>query len=289
MFDIEEIPKSARELVAEAQTFIQENRTIKEITNNEEYLKANEILREAKFRITTLETEKRKATKKYYDIITDMKQYFQPSQEEYAKIEKGTKNNLNKYEELNRRKRREEFELNKRQAILLEEKIKKELDEKRKDEDIKKAELERKKKEEERKIIAIEENAKKEEVNGNEIKANELKNEAEILRKNDKEMELAIKFQEMKIGSIDIEKEITIVHPEEPKTPEIPKIVGLIRRRRWDFRTIDKELIPDPYVIINKVIDNKKLRHVINQADGQITIPGIEIFEASSIAVYPNK
>ena len=93
----------------------------------------------------------------------------------------------------------------------------------------------------------------------------------------------------MKIGSIDIEKEFTSVNHEEPKTPEIPKIVGLIHRRRWDFRTININLVPDPYVIINKVIDNKKLRYVINQADGQITIPGIEIFEASDIAVYPNK
>lgn len=279
------IPKSARELVAEAQTYIQENKAvIKEITNNEEYQRANEILKNVKFHIKMLDTERKKATKPLDDSKSTIMNWFQPNLEELARMEKSSKYYINLYAESHERKRKEEVELNSRKAKSEEEKRKKELDKKRKEEDLKKAELEARKKEEDRKIIISEENAKKEEANGNEIKANELKYEAETLRRRNEELKLAIEYQDVKIEGIEIEKDHIMVQPDEPKTPTLPKIAGVVRRKKWDYDIKNIDLVPEPYIITEKRINDKLVRSIIIHAEGNVTIPGLDIFEMKIIA-----
>lgn len=281
-----EIPKSARELVAESQIYIEENKSFvtKDITNNEDYQRANEILKNLKFHTKMLDTERRKVTKPLDDAKAIIMNWFQPYLETLAKTEKIIKNDINKYAESIERKRKEEIELNSRKAKAEEEKRKKELDEKKKKEDLKKAELEVRKKEEDRKIILIEENAKIEEANGNETRANELKKDAETIRKKEEELKLAIEYQEIKIESLDIEKDHIMIQPDEPKTPALPKIAGVIRRKKWNYRVNNIDLVPDSYIIIEKNINDKMLRSIINQASGQIIIPGIDIYEEKIIA-----
>lgn len=273
MNNIEKIPKSARELVAEAQTYIQENDSFvtKEIKNNEDYQRANEILKNVKFHSKNLDTERRKATKPLDDSKSIIMNWFQSYLETLAKMERLLKNNINKYAESVERKRKEEIELNLRKAKAEEEKRKKELEDKKKEESLKKAELEARKKEEDRKIIVAEENAKKEEADGNEIRSNELKSEADNLRKKEEELELAIEYQEVKVQSLEIEKDHTIIQPDEPKTPMPPKISGIVRKKRWNYDIKNEDLLPDIYVMrVEKIINHKLLREVINKADGQI-------------------
>jgi hypothetical protein len=152
----EDVPKEARELIAETNSYILDNKNVvKEIANGDEYKAANLVYKEVKFRSKMLDTERKKATKKLDDLKFIIMGWFQPSQDELAIMEKLLKVHIRKYEEGNERKRREEIELAKRKAQSEEEKKKKELEEKIKEEDRKKSELEKQKREEERKLIIV--------------------------------------------------------------------------------------------------------------------------------------
>jgi hypothetical protein len=148
---------------------------------------------------------------------------------------------------------------------------------------IAKAELEKTKKEGDIKIIVTQENAKKEEINGNQEKASEFKNEVEILRKKDEEIKAAIEAQDIIIEDLDKERNLTVIAPDEPETSELPKLAGVHHRYTWDYSLENIELVPAELVIVEKNVDDKKVMDLIKEANGKITIPGLNIFKKQTL------
>jgi hypothetical protein len=94
---------------------------------------------------------------------------------------------------------------------------------------------------------------------------------------------LEIESKQKIIDHLDIEKNSVMIQPEEPKTPELPKIPGMHHRKKWGYIVNNIDLLPEQLVVTEKKVDDKKIRKMINEADGQIKIPGIDIFEEKII------
>lgn len=61
---------------------------------------------------------------------------------------------------------------------------------------------------------------------------------------------------------------------------EAPKVSGISDRKVWQFEITDPAKVPDKY----KVIDEKKIRGVVRAMKGDTEIPGVRVFEESTIA-----
>lgn len=62
--------------------------------------------------------------------------------------------------------------------------------------------------------------------------------------------------------------------------PAAPKVAGLSKRENWTFRVVDPALIPREYLMI----DETKVRGVVRAMKGETRIPGIEVYDAGTIA-----
>lgn len=61
---------------------------------------------------------------------------------------------------------------------------------------------------------------------------------------------------------------------------EAPKVGGISTRSVWRFRVVDAAKVPDKY----KLIDEKKIGGVVRALKGDTEIPGIEVWEESTMA-----
>lgn len=68
--------------------------------------------------------------------------------------------------------------------------------------------------------------------------------------------------------------------PLIPMTASTPKIDGLSLRKIWRFRIVNPESVPDVY----KVIDEKKIRKVVQALGEQAHIPGVEVYCEHGVA-----
>jgi hypothetical protein len=65
-----------------------------------------------------------------------------------------------------------------------------------------------------------------------------------------------------------------------PVVPEAPKTAGLSMRDNWCFEVVDAVAVPGEY----KIIDEVKLGKVVRALKGQISIPGVRIFNKPYMA-----
>lgn len=73
-----------------------------------------------------------------------------------------------------------------------------------------------------------------------------------------------------------------VVYVPEKIVPDItPKANGISTKKIWDFKIINKDLIPIEYLIINE----KALKSLAVSMKGEIKIPGVEFFSREIMAV----
>lgn len=65
-----------------------------------------------------------------------------------------------------------------------------------------------------------------------------------------------------------------------PPPPAAPKVSGVQTRTVWRFRVVDASKVPDKY----KVVDEKKIGGVVRALKGDTEIPGVEVWEESTMA-----
>lgn len=65
-----------------------------------------------------------------------------------------------------------------------------------------------------------------------------------------------------------------------PPPPAAPKVSGVQTRTVWRFRVVDASKVPDKY----KVVDEKKVGGVVRSLKGDTEIPGVEVWEESTMA-----
>jgi len=65
-----------------------------------------------------------------------------------------------------------------------------------------------------------------------------------------------------------------------PVVPEAPKTEGLSMRDNWCFEVVDPMIVPRSYLMI----DEAKLGKVVRALKGQISIPGVRIFNKPYMA-----
>jgi hypothetical protein len=65
-----------------------------------------------------------------------------------------------------------------------------------------------------------------------------------------------------------------VVVPQAPP-PTAPKVSGISERTVWKFEIVDASKVPDKY----KVVDEKKVRQVVNALKGDAEIPGVRVWE----------
>lgn len=64
---------------------------------------------------------------------------------------------------------------------------------------------------------------------------------------------------------------------------DVPKIKGVSVRERWTFRIVAVDLIPREYMIPNETV----LGSLARSTKGKLKIPGVEFYNAPSVAVSP--
>jgi len=65
-----------------------------------------------------------------------------------------------------------------------------------------------------------------------------------------------------------------------PPPPAAPKVAGVQTRTVWRFRITDPAKVPDKY----KIVDEKRIGGVVRALKGDTEIPGIEVWEESTMA-----
>lgn len=61
---------------------------------------------------------------------------------------------------------------------------------------------------------------------------------------------------------------------------EAPKVSGIATSKAWKFRIVDALKVPDKY----KLVDEKKIGGVVRAMKGDTEIPGVEVWEESTMA-----
>jgi len=65
-----------------------------------------------------------------------------------------------------------------------------------------------------------------------------------------------------------------------PPPPAAPKVSGIAERKVWKFEVTDPSKVPDEY----KTIDERKIGGVVRALKGDTSIPGVRVWEESSLA-----
>lgn len=78
-----------------------------------------------------------------------------------------------------------------------------------------------------------------------------------------------------------VEQAIAAPAPFVPVAPAAPKVEGLSHRSVWKFEVVDKALIPAEYL----VVDEKAIGGVVRALKGNTRIPGVRVFEESTVIV----
>jgi hypothetical protein len=65
-----------------------------------------------------------------------------------------------------------------------------------------------------------------------------------------------------------------------PVAKATPKVAGIAMRKTWAFRVVNEALIPRQYLNVNET----KIRGVVRALGASAAIPGVEVFEETSVA-----
>jgi hypothetical protein len=74
--------------------------------------------------------------------------------------------------------------------------------------------------------------------------------------------------------------EAPIVAVAAPIAKTTPKVAGVSMRKTWAFRVVDEARVPRQYLSVNET----KIRGVVRALGSAAAIPGVEVFEETSVA-----
>jgi hypothetical protein len=65
-----------------------------------------------------------------------------------------------------------------------------------------------------------------------------------------------------------------------PVAKSTPKVAGITMRKTWNFRVVNEALVPRQYLSVNET----KIRGVVRALGAAAAIPGVEVYEETSVA-----